>query len=239
MIVVCLAVGKRGRRDGPVARRQINIGDECPESGQGGEDRFFYPFTTGGAEFGGLRLGDTPLDAAERGIEDALLRIVGQLPLYLVGHAPERKGRLHPFQPDAAAKKRGRLIQIVLGMPEASLCNGGNRSRCGKGSPTSAGERQVGSPYLVEEHDGREPLGVDREVKLPQKKREGERLLGRAAGRLGQGSVIELSKLAGEPLEILINQKLVARGEAVVVNEKFGVRITDIISLTERVKQLG
>ena len=57
--------------------------------------------------------------------------------------------------------------------------------------------------------------------------------------QLGQGSVIELTKLAGEPLEILINQKLVARGEAVVVNEKFGVRITDIISLTERVKQLG
>jgi len=57
--------------------------------------------------------------------------------------------------------------------------------------------------------------------------------------QLGQGSVIELSKLAGEPLEILINQKLVARGEAVVVNEKFGVRITDIISQTERVKQLA
>ncbi len=57
--------------------------------------------------------------------------------------------------------------------------------------------------------------------------------------QLGQGSVVELSKLAGEPLEILINNKLVARGEAVVVNEKFGVRITDIISPMERVKQLG
>lgn len=57
--------------------------------------------------------------------------------------------------------------------------------------------------------------------------------------QLGQGSVIELSKLAGEPLEILINHKLVARGEAVVVNEKFGVRVTDIISQTERLKQLA
>ncbi len=57
--------------------------------------------------------------------------------------------------------------------------------------------------------------------------------------QLGQGSVIELSKLAGEPLEILVNQKLVARGEVVVVNEKFGVRLTDIISPAERVKQLG
>ncbi len=55
---------------------------------------------------------------------------------------------------------------------------------------------------------------------------------------LGQGSVIELNKLAGEPMEILVNDKLVARGEAVVVNEKFGVRLTDIISPKERVEQL-
>ena len=55
---------------------------------------------------------------------------------------------------------------------------------------------------------------------------------------LGQGSVIELAKLAGEPMEVLVNDKLVARGEAVVVNEKFGVRLTDIISPSERVEQL-
>jgi flagellar motor switch protein FliN/FliY len=55
---------------------------------------------------------------------------------------------------------------------------------------------------------------------------------------LGQGSVIELNKLAGEPMEILVNDKLIARGEAVVVNEKFGVRLTDIISTKERVEQL-
>jgi flagellar motor switch protein FliN/FliY len=57
--------------------------------------------------------------------------------------------------------------------------------------------------------------------------------------QLGQGSVIELDKLAGEPLEILVNQKLIARGEVVVVNEKFGIRLTDIISPLERIKQLG
>jgi flagellar motor switch protein FliN len=57
--------------------------------------------------------------------------------------------------------------------------------------------------------------------------------------QLGQGSVIELSKLAGEPLEILVNRKLVARGEVVVVNEKFGVRLTDVISPMERIRQLG
>lgn len=57
--------------------------------------------------------------------------------------------------------------------------------------------------------------------------------------QLGQGSVVELNKLAGEPLEVFVNGKLVARGEAVVINEKFGVRLTDIISPIERVKQLA
>jgi len=55
---------------------------------------------------------------------------------------------------------------------------------------------------------------------------------------LTQGSVIELAKLAGEPMEVYVNEKLIARGEAVVVNEKFGVRLTDIISPTERIEQL-
>lgn len=56
--------------------------------------------------------------------------------------------------------------------------------------------------------------------------------------QLGQGSVVELDKLAGEPLEILVNERPVARGEVVVVNEKFGVRITEILSPEERVKRL-
>jgi flagellar motor switch protein FliN/FliY len=56
--------------------------------------------------------------------------------------------------------------------------------------------------------------------------------------QLGQGSVIELEKIAGEPMEILVNDKLIARGEVVVVNEKFGIRLTDIISPTERIQKL-
>lgn len=56
--------------------------------------------------------------------------------------------------------------------------------------------------------------------------------------QLGQGSVLELDKLAGEPLEVLVNGKLVARGEVVVVNEKFGIRLTDIISPLERIETL-
>jgi len=56
--------------------------------------------------------------------------------------------------------------------------------------------------------------------------------------RLGQGSVVELEKLAGEPLDIYINGKQVARGEAVIVNDKFGVRLTDIISPEDRIEGL-
>jgi flagellar motor switch protein FliN/FliY len=64
------------------------------------------------------------------------------------------------------------------------------------------------------------------------------RMLIRDLLQLGQGSVIELDKLAGEPMEILVNNKLVAKGEVVVVNEKFGIRLTDIISTAERINQL-
>ena len=56
--------------------------------------------------------------------------------------------------------------------------------------------------------------------------------------KLGQGSVIELSKFAGESLEILANHKPIARGEVVVVNEKYGVRLTEVISPMERIERL-
>jgi len=56
--------------------------------------------------------------------------------------------------------------------------------------------------------------------------------------QLNQGAVVELTKLAGEPLDIFVNSKLVARGEAVVVNEKFGVRLVDIVSPNERVEKI-
>jgi flagellar motor switch protein FliN/FliY len=56
--------------------------------------------------------------------------------------------------------------------------------------------------------------------------------------QLGPGSVIELSKLAGEPMDVFINQRLIARGEVVVINEKFGIRLTDIVSPAERINKL-
>ena len=56
--------------------------------------------------------------------------------------------------------------------------------------------------------------------------------------QLGQGSIVELAKFAGEPMDVFINQRLIAKGEVVVVNEKFGIRLTDIASPAERVGKL-
>lgn len=76
------------------------------------------------------------------------------------------------------------------------------------------------------------PLEVS--VELGRAKMQIRKLL-----QLGQGSVVELNKMAGEPAEIYVNSKLMARGEVVVLNEKFGVRLTEIISLADRVRSLG
>jgi len=75
------------------------------------------------------------------------------------------------------------------------------------------------------------PLVVS--VELGRNKMQIEDLL-----RLAQGSVVELNKLAGEPLSVMVHGRLIARGEAVVVNDKFGVRLTDVISPEQRIEQL-
>ncbi|NVJ49514.1 MAG: flagellar motor switch protein FliN [Gammaproteobacteria bacterium] len=56
--------------------------------------------------------------------------------------------------------------------------------------------------------------------------------------QLNQGSVVELDRLAGEPLDVLVNGTLIAHGEVVVVNEKYGIRLTDVMSPSERIKKL-
>jgi len=75
------------------------------------------------------------------------------------------------------------------------------------------------------------PLVVS--VELGRNKMQIEDLL-----KLAQGSVVELNKLAGEPLSVMVHGRLIARGEAVVVNDKFGVRLTDVISPEQRIEQL-
>ncbi len=57
--------------------------------------------------------------------------------------------------------------------------------------------------------------------------------------KMGEGYVIELDKLAGEPLDLYVNSRLIARGEAVMVGERFGIRLTDVVSTSDRIEKLG
>ena len=57
--------------------------------------------------------------------------------------------------------------------------------------------------------------------------------------QMGEGSVVELDKMAGEPLDLYVNSRLIARGEAVRVGDKFGIRLTDVISASDRIEKLG
>ena len=112
----------------------------------------------------------------------------------------------------------------------------------GEGGGLSSGGHSFGPPASAPTSDGTaaRPLDFILDIPLEISVELGRtRMVINDLLQLGQGSVVELSKLAGEPLEIFVNGKLVARGEVVVVNEKFGVRVTDIVSPMERVKSLS
>jgi len=122
------------------------------------------------------------------------------------------------------------LAEEAAAMNDALAGNGGGGGSAGGGSAGAGGSgngpKDKNLQLILDI-----PLRVT--VELGRTKMPVSELL-----NLTQGSVIELSKLAGEPMEVYVNEKLIARGEAVVVNEKFGVRLTDIISPTERIEQL-
>ncbi|EQD24142.1 MAG: flagellar motor switch protein FliN [Nitrospirae bacterium] len=102
-----------------------------------------------------------------------------------------------------------------------------------------AGKDREEAPAPPKTHEP--PLSLDYllDVPLTISVRVGEsRMLIKDLLQLGQGSVVELDKLAGEPMEVLINDQLVARGDVVLVNDKYGIRLTDIVSPIDRVKKL-
>ena len=123
---------------------------------------------------------------------------------------------------DKLAEEAAAMANDTAGAGGGGAGSGGGGSGSATGS--SAKDRNLGLILDI-------PLRVT--VELGRTKMPVSELL-----NLTQGSVVELSKLAGEPMEVLVNDKLIAKGEAVVVNEKFGVRLTDIISPTERVESL-
>lgn len=110
----------------------------------------------------------------------------------------------------------------------------------GEGEAGAPGGGHFGPPQTAGADNASRPLDFILDIPLEISVELGRaRMVINDLLQLGQGSVVELSKLAGEPLEIFVNGKLVARGEVVVVNEKFGVRVTDIVSPMERVKSLS
>jgi len=121
-------------------------------------------------------------------------------------------------------ESRSADMKETVGTPKADTANRPDNSVGGGGSPGV--KSPVNMEFLLDI-----PLEVT--VELGRTKMLINDML-----KLGQGSVIELSKLAGESLEILANQKPIARGEVVVVNEKYGVRLTEVISPMERIEGL-
>jgi flagellar motor switch protein FliN/FliY len=120
----------------------------------------------------------------------------------------------------------------------------------GAGQPVAAGSEKNGKTEIkpasfspVQDKKGGDSLkNIDFILDVPLKinvNLGAARMVIKDLLQLGQGSVIELEKLAGEPMDVMIGEKLIARGEVVVVNDKFGVRLTDIVSPTERIKQLN
>lgn len=116
----------------------------------------------------------------------------------------------------------------------------------GQGGEQAASEESVQRAAMQELHDdavepGSEDVNMDVILDIPvtismeigRTKINIRNLL-----QLNQGSVVELDRLAGEPLDVMVNGTLIAHGEVVVVNEKYGIRLTDVISPAERVKKL-
>ncbi len=124
-------------------------------------------------------------------------------------------------------------------MENVAAAMGGGAAMKGGAEGAQAGEAGDGKP--VTDADDTEIYSLDFILDIPLRvsvEVGRARILVRDLLQLGQGSVVELTKFAGEPLEMLVNDKLIARGEVVVVNEKFGLRLTDIISPEERIEQL-
>jgi flagellar motor switch protein FliN/FliY len=98
------------------------------------------------------------------------------------------------------------------------------------------------SPELKHKTDDKESRGLDFLYDIPLQisvEVGRSKMLLKDLLKMGEGYVIELDKLAGEPLDLYVNSRLIARGEAVMVGEKFGIRLTDVISTSDRIENLG
>jgi len=111
------------------------------------------------------------------------------------------------------------------------------RGHRGTGRSRSGGAKDLSSGIKGETHNDIDfilDIPVQLTVELGRTKIAIKNLL-----QLAQGSVVELDGLAGEPMDVLVNGCLIAQGEVVVVNDKFGIRLTDIITPSERIRKLN
>lgn len=133
------------------------------------------------------------------------------------------------------------LGEMNLGEIGAALASAGAQGAPGQGSGFVPGQPGSGGGAAAPKTNAPAIQSLDFILDIPLKvtvELGRSKMAIRDILQLAQGSVVELSKFAGEPLEVLVNEKLIARGEVVVVNEKFGIRLTDIISPVERIEQL-
>jgi len=107
------------------------------------------------------------------------------------------------------------------------------------GAPADSLENE-GAPAVGEKNKGKNDIDLILDIPLELSVELGRtKMLVNKLLQLGQGSIIDLNKPAGETLDICVNGKLVARGEVVVIDDKYGIRVTDIASPLERVKSLS
>jgi flagellar motor switch protein FliN/FliY len=142
---------------------------------------------------------------------------------------------------DAAPSPLGDINMNDIGAALAAAGSQATNPDGGMGAPGSAGDPGAGGMGAANRAPVPQVQSLDFILDIPLKvtvELGRSKMAIREILQLAQGSVIELSKFAGEPLEVLVNEKLIARGEVVVVNEKFGIRLTDIISPVERIEQL-
>lgn len=152
-----------------------------------------------------------------------------KLPAQKKSNRTEEKIMADPAVSPETSELADKLEAAVAASPKAP---GGGGAGAGAGVP-AGGSAPASGAASVQSLDFILDIPLRVTVELGRTK-----MIVRDILQLSQGSVVELAKFAGEPLEVLVNDKLIARGEVVVVNEKFGVRITDIISPVERIEQL-
>ncbi len=215
----------------------------------------------GGAEHltrtGGVRVRAGAVTVHHGGTPAATLEVEPATPVYVaeldLTLGEERGGRLYYVMTEAGAASLIKALQGKQAPPTGESASGkpggapkdsgpsGAAEQVAAATAAPAGAQPAPFPDLKPKPAREEPRNIDLlldvtlqvTVELGRTRRQIREVLS-----LGPGSVVELDRLAGEPVDVLINGKLIAKGEVVVIDENYGVRITDIISPTERVQSL-